>query len=106
MARLVAVPLESGEPLVIETDDSEEGGVVRAARPGESFATATQSFETALERFRPMAEVVVSKLSGLAQPPSGLVVEFGIKLSAQAGLVVAQTSGESNFKVTLEWRRP
>jgi hypothetical protein len=104
MGRLVAVPLEQGGSVVIEIDDGEEDGIVRAARPGELFGTATQSFEAALERLRPMAEAIVRNLSSLAQPPTGLVVEFGVKLSAQAGLVVAHTSGESNFKVTLEWQ--
>ncbi|MER6106158.1 CU044_2847 family protein [Streptomyces sp. NPDC001832] len=40
---------------------------------------------------------------GLVSQPGSVSVEFGTKLSAEAGVVVAQAAGEANFAVCLEW---
>jgi len=32
-------------------------------------------------------------------------VEFGLKMSAEAGAVVAAAGAEANYKVTLTWKR-
>jgi Trypsin-co-occurring domain 1 len=101
---LVEVPLRSGDVIAVEVDD-QDAGIVRAARPGEVIATATSSFEAALERLQPMAQTLVDKLGNLAERPDEMGIEFGMKLNVDAGLVIARTSGEANFKVTLQWRR-
>ena len=46
MKRLIEFPLEEGGSIVVEVDEpAPEGGVVRAARPGEVAAKAGQTFE-------------------------------------------------------------
>jgi hypothetical protein len=104
MNPLVAVPLEEGEAILVEVDDTGDG-IVRAARPGEVVATLNESFEAALARLQPLAQAIVSRFRDLAERPDEVGVEFGVKLSADAGLVVAHSSGEANFKITLQWRR-
>ena len=104
MTYLVEVPLKGGDALAIEVDD-QDAGIVRAARPGEVIAMASSSFEAALERLQPMAQALVDKLGNLAERPDEVGIEFGVKLNVDAGLVIARTSGEANFKVTLQWRR-
>jgi Trypsin-co-occurring domain 1 len=34
-----------------------------------------------------------------------VTVELGIKLSTKAGIVIAEATGEANFKVTLHWKQ-
>jgi hypothetical protein len=49
--RLIEFPLEEGGSIVVEVDEpAPEGGVVRAARPGEVAAKAGQTFEAAREQ--------------------------------------------------------
>jgi hypothetical protein len=36
---------------------------------------------------------------------SEVAVEFGIKLTANAGIIVAGTSAEGNCKVSIKWAR-
>jgi hypothetical protein len=105
--RLIEFPLEEGGSIVVEVDEpAPEGGVVRAARPGEIAAKAGQTFEAALERIKPVAGTVIAKLRGLSDPPDEAVVEFGLKMSGQAGsVVVASVGAEAHYKVTLTWRR-
>lgn len=102
MKSLIEFPLEDGSSVVMEGDEP-EGSVVRAARPGEIVARAGQTLEAALERIKPAAEVILSKLSSLSERPSEVEVEFGIKVSAEAGMVVASGKLEANYTVKLKW---
>ena len=105
MPYLIEVPLDGAEPVIMEIDDEGNGSLVPAARPGEIVATATKSLDTALERLQPMAQALISSLRDVAERPDEVGIEFGLKMNLQAGLVVARTSGEANFKVTLQWKR-
>ncbi|HEY8201058.1 MAG TPA: CU044_2847 family protein [Actinomycetota bacterium] len=104
MKRLVEFPQEDGTSLVVEIDETvPEGGVVRAARPGEIAEKATQTFEAALSKIKPMAEAIFTTLKDLAQCPEQIQVEFGVKITANAGAVLASAGVEGNYKVTLTW---
>jgi|tagenome__1003787_1003787.scaffolds.fasta_scaffold20636313_2 hypothetical protein len=105
MVYLIEVPLDGAESIVIEIGEVESGGIARSARPGEVVGMATASFDAALDRLRPMAQTLIAKLHELAERPDEIGVEFGLKMTIDAGLVVARTSGEANFKVTLRWNR-
>jgi hypothetical protein len=105
MTYLIGVPLEGADPIVMEIDDLGAGGIIRSARPGEVIGMAATSFDAALERLRPMAQSLIAKLRDLAERPNEIAVEFGLKMTMDDGLVVAHTSGEANFKVTLRWNR-
>jgi hypothetical protein len=39
----------------------------------------------------------------LATPPDTVKIEFGVKLTAEAGVVIAKAATEANFKLSLEW---
>jgi hypothetical protein len=103
MTELVAVPLENGGVIVVEMDHV-QAGVVKAGRPGEIVGRAAQSLEAALESVTPAAQSILAKL-GEARPHE-ITVEFGLKLTAEAGAVITRTAGECNFKVTLHWEQP
>ncbi len=106
MKRLIEFPLEDGNSITVEVDELEpEGGVVRAARPGEIAAKAGQTFEAALDRIRPAASIIITKLRALSDPPDEMTVEFGLKMNAEAGAVIAAAGAEANYKVTLKWKR-
>lgn len=106
MKRLIEFPLEDGGSILVQVDESApEGGMVKAARPGEIAAKATQTFEAALEKVKPAAAAIISKLRDLADPPDEMEVEFGLKLSADAGAFLASAGAEANYTVTLTWKR-
>jgi hypothetical protein len=105
MKRLIEFPMEGQGSVIVEVDEPESEGVVRAARPGEIAEKATQTFESALDRIKPAAAAVIAKLRDLSDLPDEVGVEFGIKLGAKAGAFLASVDSEANFKVTLTWRR-
>ena len=103
MKSLVEYPLTSGGSIVVEVSVDETEGVVRATRPGEIAARASQTFEEALDLVKPAIQSVISKLQDF-KGPSEISVEFGVKLGAKVGAVLASADAESNFKVTLGWK--
>jgi hypothetical protein len=106
MKRLIEFPLEDGTMLLVEVDEPEpEGGIVRAARPDEVIVRAQLTFNQALEKIRPAAGAIIQKLRSLSDPPDEIDVEFGLKLSAEAGAFVASAGVDANYKVTLKWRK-
>ncbi len=106
MKRLIEFSLEDGGSIMVEADESAlGGGRVRGARAGEITERAKETFETALEKIKPAAATIIAKLRNLGEAPDEIGLEFGIKLSAEAGAFVASTGAEANFKVTLTWKR-
>lgn len=106
MKRLIEFPLNDGSSVVVEVDEPDvERGVAKAARPGEVAERAKETFEAALERIRPAAATIIGKLRDLVDPPDEIEVEFGIKLTAEAGAVLASAGVEANYRVTLTWKR-
>ena len=103
MSQLVEFPLARGGTVRVEV---EEVGIARAGRAGEVVAVAQQTLEKALDPIRPIAEGILAKLHDLAETPDRVSVEFGVKLSAEVGVIVARGTAEANFTVQLEWHRP
>ncbi len=105
MQQLIEFPLADGGSILVEVDAPEGGGLVPASRGGETVAKAQQTFEAALDKVRPAAGAIITKLRALHDPPDEVEVEFGLKMSAEAGAFVAAAGVEANYKVTLTWKR-
>src|SRR5688572_14357275 len=103
MKRLIDFPLESGTSMLVEIDEPVEGGLVKASRAGELIVKAQQSLEKALENVQPAAQAVIQQLRKLSDSPDEIEVTFGLKLSADAGAVLASAGTEANYTVTLKW---
>ncbi len=102
MKRLLEFPLEDGTSMLVEVDEPEQGGLVKASI-GESLAKAQQTLEKSLEKVKPAAQFVIQKLRELHDVPDEVQVSFGLKLSAEAGAVLASGGLEANYVVTLKW---
>lgn len=101
MAHLVEFPLKDGETILVEMDDEQLAGFAPAAAPGEVAARATESFEAAIDKVLPALRAIGERMRQLA--PDELEVALGVKLTTEAGVIVAKASGEANFTVTLRW---
>ncbi len=104
-SRTVEVPLDDGgtETVLVQivgTDDS----LVRVGRGDRSVARAKQTFGHMLDTVRPVAENFVGRFKGMADAPDEIALEFGISLSAEADVVIASTTTEANFSVSLKWK--
>jgi hypothetical protein len=105
MRELVKFPLESGGFVFIETEASpiEKGGLVKAGLglPEE----AAQSFEATINSLSPIASSIISRLINISNPPDEAVVEFGLTLKGDSGVIITKVGAEANFKISLKWSR-
>ncbi|MHB8629614.1 MAG: CU044_2847 family protein [Aggregatilineales bacterium] len=102
--RYVEFPLSGGGTVVVEVDEPGSRGSQEAGlRPGEIAERAGQTFKQALDRIKPTADAILSRLHSLIQKPDEIEVEFGLKLSAEAGMVIASGAVEANYTVRLKW---
>ena len=102
MKRLVEFPLEEGGNIVIEIDEPETGGTVRAGRE-DKIEKAKETFEDALNKVLPATKTVVEKLRNMTSRPDEIEVTFGVNLSTVAGAIIASASAAANFGVTVRW---
>ncbi|HBL12342.1 MAG TPA: hypothetical protein DD379_13220 [Cyanobacteria bacterium UBA11162] len=106
MKQLVEFSLEDGTKFLVEVDEPETTAVQRVALPSGRFALkAQQSFEEALEKVKPVASSIISKLRSLNTPADEVEVKFGLKLTADAGAIFSSVGGEVSYEITLKWHQ-
>jgi len=103
MKRLVEFPLEDGTSMLVEIDEPDQDGLVKASRGYDVIDKAHQTLEKSLEKVEPAAQLVIQQFRKLHDVPDEIEVSFGLKLSAEAGAVLASASAEANYTVTLKW---
>lgn len=69
----------------------------------DALGAAHETFRQALDRVRPALQEVSTTLQTLNNPDA-VTVEFGLKLTVNAGVILASTASEVTFKVTICWR--
>lgn len=106
MKKLIEFPLNNGGSVIIEVEESApEGGMEHIGlKPGEVTKKATQSFETALDKIKPVTNSIINNLRNHKDSPDEISVEFGLKMTAEAGAIIASAGIEANFKVFMTWK--
>lgn len=114
MKRLVRTELVDGGVMLVEVDDVDESAVAgmpsgRVTRGGLSATEVPQrlqtSFEAALSQISPTAEQLVAQLRNLTDGPDVVTLNFGLTMTASAGVVLASAGVTANFAVSLTWQR-
>jgi hypothetical protein len=102
VSELLKFPLEDGGAILVEVDRADE----RATRRGgveDRVIEVGQTLEHVLGRVAPMVKSLVERFDGPAGTPTDVELEFGVKLSADASVIVARTSGEASFRLLVRW---
>lgn len=102
MATVVEMPLEDGSTILVEVADDERR-LQRVGRDGAIVRNAAETLEEALRRVKPAIIAVFGQVRDLATPPDTVKIQFGVKLTAEAGVVIARATSEANFTLSLEW---
>ena len=106
MGQLIELDLNEGGSVLVEVDESGRGPVTRGRGPTDLVAKAGKSLEEAVGQIGPAAQAIVAQLRRTADWPDEVEVEFAVKLSTDANVIIARTGGEANFRVSLKWVRP
>lgn len=103
---IVEYPVEGGGVLRVQEDeDSLPDGLVPVARRGKGplVLRAKESVEAALDQIKPAISATAARLRAMAADE--VSVEFGLVLGIEGGPVIAKSTAEVHFTVTLTWRR-
>lgn len=103
MSELLRFETEGGS-VVVEVDATEPG-FERVARTG-AIAEARRKFETSLQDVRDAAAAALQVFRDASLRPDGIEIEFGVRLNAEAGAVIAKTAMEGHLVVKLTWEAP
>ncbi|MDV3348741.1 CU044_2847 family protein [Leptothoe sp. LEGE 181152] len=100
--------LEDGTSFLVEIEEPKSSVIERVAllETEAMVYKAKKNLEEALDVVKPVASTLISKLkSGMPTPINEVQVTFGLKLSAEAGVVFSSVGGEVTFEVTLKWSK-
>lgn len=97
--------LAGGETVLLEVSEHEQGGVERVGRAATVVRGTAETLQDALGHIRPALDAVAESIRGMAHVPDVVRVDFGIKLTGEAGVVVAKVASEANFTVSVEWQQ-
>lgn len=65
---------------------------------------SSEAVSKAMMTIRHMAVRTIESVKKLSDPPDAVEVQFGIKLDAEAGALVAKAGTEASINVKLTWR--
>jgi hypothetical protein len=111
MTQVLSYPLEDGGVLAVEAASpdvpsglglaSPEDRRMRLRKAEDRLKDTGQTLESAVGKVIPGLEAVTAQLRKLS--PDEIAVEFGLKVTAESGIVVAKGSAEVHFTATLKW---
>ncbi|MDQ0387953.1 hypothetical protein CJI59_18030 [Streptomyces sp. Alain-F2R5] len=101
MDRLVEFSTEDGARVVVEGVEDEDGA--RLVSRGDGPARAARTFEASLEGVRAAAGSALRVFRDGSLRPDSVELEFGVKLTAETGAVIAKGAAEGHLVVRLSW---
>ncbi|MGW2257075.1 CU044_2847 family protein [Streptomyces sp. NPDC001780] len=104
MTALMEFTTDSGAKVMVEVD-RDMPGARPVGRGGNALAQAGRTLDEALQGIRTAAESAVAVFRDGSLRPDGVELEFGVKLVAETGAVIAKTSAEGHLTVKLSWGR-
>jgi hypothetical protein len=102
VSELVRFEGPEGSELVVEVAD-DTPGLELISRREDGVVEARRRLRESLESTLPTLRSVVETARALA--PQEMEIEFGMKFTAEAGVVVAKTATEGHFALRLRWAR-
>ncbi|CAL9440848.1 CU044_2847 family protein [Streptomyces sp. enrichment culture] len=101
MDGLVEFRTGDGVRVVVEGVEDEDGA--RLVSRGDGPTRAARTFEDSLDGVRAAAASALRVFRDGSLRPDAVELEFGVKLSAEAGAVIAKGSAEGHLVVKLSW---
>ncbi|WNI21664.1 CU044_2847 family protein [Streptomyces sp. ITFR-16] len=102
MAALMEFTTDNGATVTVEVDRHVPGARL-VARDGHAMARAGRTFDSALEGIRSAAESALAVFRDGTRKPDGVELEFGVKITSEAGAVIAKSALEGHLVVKLSW---
>ena len=105
MRRLVPFELADGTTIMVEVDEPDTSGAIRAGGVQDKSNGLPRNFDDAMKQIHSATDSAIKNLLNLSLRPDSIDMEFGFNLSAQFGAVIAKGTAEATYKVTLRWEQ-
>jgi hypothetical protein len=103
---LIEVPLAQGGSVLVEVD-GDDGPVVRGRGVVPPVGAVAEPLEQVMAGLGPVTQALISQVRTMTDTPAEVELEFAVKLTAEAKVVIVRAAGEANFRVALRWtQRP
>jgi hypothetical protein len=102
MEGMVEFRTGDGAVIMVEAAEEQSGSRLVSRRP-DGTVQATRTFESALDGVRAAAESALRIFRDGTLRPDGVEIEFGVKMSAEAGAIIAKGTAEGHLVVKLTW---
>ncbi|MFH8515425.1 CU044_2847 family protein [Streptomyces gelaticus] len=103
MTALMEFTTDNGATVTVEVDRHTQGAQLVALGDDNTLARAGRTFDSALTGIRSAAESALAVFRDGALKPDGVELEFGVKITAEAGAVIAKSAVEGHMVVKLSW---
>jgi hypothetical protein len=107
MSKIQPYSLSNGGIVDIEVEDTDTR---RGAGPvgtgiGEKMKKSSETLREALATIPELADDIHAAIVEKQRSASEVQVEFGFKVGMDTGIIIAKSSAEANFKVSIKWEK-
>ncbi|MFJ5260911.1 CU044_2847 family protein [Streptomyces sp. NPDC088387] len=103
MDGLVEFTTDDGAVVSVQAAEEEPSGSRLVARRADGTVQAARTFESSLEGVRAAAQSALRVFRDGTLRPDSVELEFGVKLTAEAGAIIAKGTAEGHLVVKLVW---
>lgn len=104
MSEIIKFQLASGEFVYMDAEADATEELRPASRGKKVIATASETFEAALEQVKPAARAVVEAFREFNEPDE-IGLEFGIQFKSSVDAFVLTGEANATLKLSLKWKR-
>ncbi|HEY9761941.1 MAG TPA: CU044_2847 family protein [Trichocoleus sp.] len=105
MSDIIHTSISAEESIILfEISNAQGPGRLGGVKPMELATKSAQALGQAMGTIQALANRTMETINQLPRKPSEFELEFGIKIDAEAGALIAKGSEEGNLRVKLVWR--
>lgn len=103
MAQLLKYRLTDSETIFIESEDVYEMDGAHAVDVGAKFIDSTAKIVDTFKALPKFFKEIKNNVDEAVKDADKVTIEFGARINAELGFVIAKTQMEGNFKITIAW---
>jgi len=103
--QLLSFQTDAETEILVEILSAEDGYDTYRGPAERVAAKAQKSFDATLDSLKLVTQKVVNKLTEIKNSPDEVTLELGIKINAEADVVLTKVGGETHMNLTLKWKK-
>ncbi|MBX2814102.1 MAG: hypothetical protein KTR25_19995 [Myxococcales bacterium] len=103
--KIIEFPLEDGGYVRAEINQLPTEALEGIASMNPTVERTHTTFEQATQNIRPIADSLLASLTSLDVSPDEVTIDFGVRFTGDAGVILASVSTQASCTVRLTWRK-